>query len=183
MFLNDKDTLIYDETTAPYLAAMPGGANLCLNYIASSVRHLVKFIEIEHDGQNKKYNLKDLAPDFYAFEKVYYGDNLERTYDFRLIADDALYLGNKAGKYTCFYNAYAPPITKDTSNDYELPLYREVAGLLPWFMASQLYKEDDPSLSGVYWNEFVTMLEDVRYSFLRNNGFEDEFVDKKGWWS
>ena len=47
-------------------------------------------------------------------------------------------------------------------------------------MASQLYKDDDPSLSTVYWNEFVAMLEDARNTAKKvmNTGF-DEFINTK----
>ena len=50
-------------------------------------------------------------------------------------------------------------------------------------MASQLYKDDDPSLSTVYWNEFSALLEEIKNNFSDNSGYDDAFVDTKGWWS
>ena len=184
LFSNDTSQIIVDDTTSPYIAAMPGAANACLNYIASSVRHIIKSIEIENDGDKdiKHVSMKELAPDFYSLDKVYIGDDLRRTYDYRFVGVDMLLLG-RPGTFTVFYKAYPEQITADTADDYEMPLYPEVCSLIPWFMASQLYKDDDPSLSTVYWNEFSALLEEIKNNFSDNNGYDDEFVDTKGWWS
>ena len=175
LFSNDTSQIIVDDTTSPYIAAMPGAANACLNYIASSVRHIIKSVEITQAGTEtgvKRYQMKELAPDFYSLDKVYYGSGLRRTYD-----------GSTAGTFTVFYEAYPAEITADTAEDYEMPLYPEVCSLIPWFMASQLYKDDDPSLSTVYWNEFSALLEEIKNNFSDNSGYDDAFVDTKGWWS
>ena len=47
LFSADTTEIIIDDTTMPYLSAMPGAANACLNYIASTVRHITKSITIE----------------------------------------------------------------------------------------------------------------------------------------
>lgn len=183
LFSADTAEIIIDDTTTPYLSAMHGAANACLNYIASAVRHITKTLKIENDTTGaKQYHMKELAPDFYALDSVYVGDELKRTYDFRFIGTDTLIL-NGGESYTVFYKAYPERITADTPDDYELPLFPEVCELLPWFMASQLYKDDDMSTSTVYWNEFVAMLEDIRNSHLDAYNGADEFVDTKGWWS
>lgn len=187
LFSNDTSQIIVDDTTSPYIAAMPGAANACLNYIASAVRHIIKSVEITQDGAEagvKRYQMKELAPDFYSLDKVYYGNGLRRTYDYRFIGVDTLLLdGGTAGTFTVFYEAYPAEITADTAEDYEMPLYPEVCSLIPWFMASQLYKDDDPSLSTVYWNEFSALLEEIKNNFSDNSGYDDAFVDTKGWWS
>ena len=42
LFSADTTEIVIDDTTMPYLSAMPGAANACLNYIASTVRHITK---------------------------------------------------------------------------------------------------------------------------------------------
>lgn len=184
LFSNDASQIISDDTTMPYIAAMPGAANACLNYIASSVRHLIKSVEIENDGSRpvKRVSMSELVPDFYALDAVYFGNGLEHCADYRLVGGDILLLG-RPGAFTVFYKAYPAEITADTADSYELALYPEVCSLLPWFMASQLYKDDDAALSAVYWNEFTALLEDMRGSFFDSGNTDDEFIDTKGWWS
>ena len=192
MFSNDTADIITDDNTTPYLTAMPGAATACLNYIATAVRHIDKTYTIEQDGTQtglQRYDLKELAPDFFSLEPsdFYFEDedgNYGKAYNFKVEHTNILLIdGSIKGKWTIWYNAYPSEITQDTADDYELPLYPEVAVLLPWSMASQLYKDDDASLSTVYWNEFVAMLEDARNTAKRvtNTGF-DEFINTKGWY-
>ena len=68
---------------------------------------------------------------------------------------------------------------KEVPDDYELPLDREVAVLLPLYMASQLYKDDDNGLATSYRNEFEIGLESLIDSST-SDGFE-EFVSESGW--
>lgn len=179
LFSADTTEIIIDDTTTPYLSAMPGAANACLNYIAATVRHIIKSIEQEKGGI---LHLKELAPDFYALEAVYVGEELKKTYDCRFIGMDTLLI-NSDEKITILYEAYPAKITADTPDDYEMPLYEEVCELLPWFMASQLYKDDEMSTSTVYWNEFAAMLEEIKNNSAGASGDSDGFVDSKGWWS
>ncbi|GFI62289.1 hypothetical protein IMSAG049_01466 [Clostridiales bacterium] len=50
LFSADTTEIIIDDTTMPYLSAMPGAANACLNYIAATVRHIIKSIELQSVG-------------------------------------------------------------------------------------------------------------------------------------
>lgn len=180
LFSADTTEIIIDDTTIPYLAAMPGAANACLNYIAATVRHITKSVVVKGDkpGVNT-YSLKEIAPNFYALDSVYRSD-MTKTYDYQFVGKDVLLLND--GEYTIIYQAYPERITSSTADDYELPLYPEVCELLPWFMASQLYKDDDIATSTIYWNEFSAMLEDIRNNIANSPGI-DSFVDTKGWWS
>ena len=184
LFSADTTEIIVDDTTTPYLSAMPGAANACLNYIATTVRHITKSIEIDNSETGvKTYNIKDLAPDFYALSAVYIGSDLKKTYKYRFVGTDIIILDDEPGVYTIFYEAYPTRITANTADDYELPLYPEVCELLPWFMASQLYKDDDIATSTIYWNEFAAMLEEIKSNYMSTSSSEDAFVDTKGWWS
>jgi hypothetical protein len=67
----------------------------------------------------------------------------------------------------------------DTPDDYELALDPEVATLLPMYMASQLYKDDDNSISTVYRNEWEVAFE--RLSQNSNAPHKEEFTSESGW--
>lgn len=52
-------------------------------------------------------------------------------------------------------------ITADTKDDYELQLPESACVLMPLYMASQLYKDDDISQATAYRNEFEVGLADL----------------------
>ena len=111
--------------------------------------------------------MKDQAEDFWIFgtPEVYRMENglPYKTYAYSIVAGrDIIFPAEEAGQYEVFYNAWPPQITGETLDDYELPLTPDVAVLLPLYMASQLYKDDDNSIATIYRNEF----EDVSYTHL-----------------
>lgn len=188
MFSADTTEIVIDDTTKPYLAAMPGAANTCLNLIATTVRHIPASIVIEQDGTEtgiKKYNLKELQPNYYAIRpsEVYFETDTcyGRTYDYRLENTDIFVLdGGIKGKWTIYCDLYPDEITTNTADDYELPVYPEVAHLVSLYIASQLYKDDDIQISTLYYNEFVSTLEDIRKTSVPSQ--TEGFVSTKGWY-
>lgn len=117
-------------------------------------------------GEYIKYDLKTLAPNFFNVSGnsiVYEGGNAKvylNTTDYYKESDHILVLPqNKPGMYTVYYNAYPGLITEETEDDYVLEVDPEVAVLLPLYMASQLYKDDDNGIATVLRNEFEVGLE------------------------
>ena len=60
-------------------------------------------------------------------------------------------------------------ITDSTADTYELEMCEECCNLLPLYMASELYKDDDITLATVYRNEFETGLNDLNTNLESNN--------------
>lgn len=189
MFSNDSSEIEINDTTEPYIAAMPYAANACLNIIATTVRHISKSYEITQDGTDigyKRYNLRNMLADYYSLQpdQIYFqnSDTYGKATNYVTENTDVIVLnGETAGTWTIYYDAYPQEITVETSDDYELPLVPEAVNLLPLYMASQLYKDDDVSVATAYLNEFSAMLEDIRNNKpIKSSG---EFVDAKGWWS
>ena len=83
------------------------------------------------------------------------------------------------GNYIVYYNALPPTITSGTEDSYELSLDREVAAILPLYMASQLYKEDDISIATQYRNEFEVAFERLQSTAI--NGKAEEIKSESGW--
>jgi hypothetical protein len=117
-------------------------------------------------GEYVKYDLKELAPSFYnVFGNtiVYEGESSKvylNTTDYYKESDHILVLPkDKPGMYTVYYNAYPGLITLETEDDYVLEVDKEVAALLPLYIASQLYKDDDNGIATTYRNEFEVGLE------------------------
>lgn len=158
----------------------------------SAIKSLALYAEIFDDdteipeyAKEVRYNLKDLVEDFYQLgENQIFYEGTTSVYlqisDYFREGDSVLILdrGNP-GNYTVYYRAYPPTITLGTEDDYELPLDREVAVLLPLYMASELYKDDDVSVSTQYRNEFEIALESLIDSSFSVG--KQEFVSESGW--
>ena len=95
-------------------------------------------------------------------------------------ADKTLVLPrNKTGIYIIHYRAYPQQITLDTPDDYEMAIDPEVAALIPLYMASQLYKDDDNAIATVYRNEFEVGRDALSQGALIPK--KEKFVTSSGW--
>lgn len=132
-----------------------------------------------------KYNMKELAPDFYMIDPqgIYY----EGAYPAYLQTSDFFQEGTKTlilnrdmiGSFTLYYRAYPVEITPETEDDYELPIDPEVYTLLPLYMASQLYKDDDNGIATSYRNEFEVGFDRLVNS--ANLSAYEQFTSESGW--
>jgi hypothetical protein len=86
---------------------------------------------------------------------------------------------NRPGIYVIHYRAYPQHITLDTPDTTELSLDPEVAALIPLYMASQLYKDDDNSIATVYRNEFEVGREALSQGALIPK--KEKFIPSSGW--
>lgn len=132
-----------------------------------------------------KYDLKAMAPDFYMIDPqgVFY-DGPYQTYlqtsDFYQEGTKTLVLDrDMVGSFTIYYRAYPAELTRLTDDDYELPIDPEVYALLPLYMASELYKDDDMGVATAYRNEFEVGFERLVNS-ANINAYE-EWTSESGW--
>jgi hypothetical protein len=132
-----------------------------------------------------KYDMLELAPDFYMIDPQ--GIYFEGAYQKYLQTSDFYQEGTKTlvldrdmiGSFTIYYRAYPEQITADTDDEYELPIDPEVYTLLPLYMASQLYKDDDNGIATAYRNEFEVGFERLVNS--ANLSAYEEFTSESGW--
>ena len=169
-----------DEIAITFTSQFPANVkNVCL--------YACSFADDDHVpayGRFMRYYMKDLAADFYQFQASELYKDDESGYE---VADECYQEAErvfviprkKEGVFRVYYKAYPEIITHDTEDDYDLPLDPEVATLLPLYMASQLYKDDDNSIATVYRNEF-----EVAFDRLSNGTMmqrKEEFVSETGW--
>lgn len=180
MFSANGSEIPDDGSCDDYLAAMPYVANEALAMLATAGRYLIKTVAITHDGTNKKYDLNTIATDYYDIDHVTYTNGtIYREFVRYAMENDNIVLYNcPAGTYTVFYKAYPQTITTETLDTYVLPLQQEVVVLIPLYMASQLYKDDDNSIATTYRNEFEVGFE--RLNKLISDSSK-EFVSESGW--
>lgn len=136
--------------------------------------------------ETAKFNLKEIAPDFYMMDnEVFFEGNesdgrYEKCTNYGLEGGKIFVVDREiAGSYTIYYKAYPDEITSNTPDTYELPLASEVATLLPLYMASQIYKDDDIGIATTYRNEF-----EVARELLQNpstNSKYESVESESGW--
>lgn len=86
---------------------------------------------------------------------------------------------DKPGIYVIHYRAYPQRISLDTPDDTELVLDPEVAALIPLYIASALYLDDDVSVSQIYRNQFEVGREALSQGALIPK--REKFVTTSGW--
>jgi hypothetical protein len=134
-----------------------------------------------------RYYLPDLAEDFYMVdpeEVIYEGDSdtivYTATSDFFQEGYKVLVLPrDRKGNYKIHYKAYPPIITLTTADETELALDPEVAALLPLYMASQLYKDDDIGVATLYRNEYEVAFERLVKNVTAPS--QEHFANTSGW--
>lgn len=133
-----------------------------------------------------KYDLSQLADSFYRladdpikYEGEYDQRYMETTAYFEEGGKILVLYRDKPGNYTIYYRAYPQKITSSTPDDYVLEVDPEVEALIPSYMASQLYKDDDPSISMTYLNQFETGL--ARLQDANRPPSSAEFTSESGW--
>lgn len=143
--------------------------------------------EVPSYAEKIRYRLPDMATDFYQLdsEQIYFeGDSnnsrYQQTSGYFQEGDKVLVLDrNIPGNYTIYYKSYPSEITINTLDDYELPLDPEVAVILPLYMASQLYKDDDNAIATGYRNEFEVAFD--RLSQKTRVPVAEKFTSESGW--
>lgn len=131
------------------------------------------------------YYMPDLVDDFFQldvqgiFYTGAYSDYIQVS-EFYQEGDKTLILPyNMVGSFTVYYLAYPPYFSAETEDEYELPLAPEVVALMPLYMASQLYKDDDNGIATSYRNEFEVAFERLKNS--ANRSTIKEFTSISGW--
>jgi len=139
--------------------------------------------EVPMYAEKIRYKATDIVDDFYSVNSIYFeGENPRyiKTDEVYQEGDKVLVLDSGiSGNYIIYYNALPVTITAGTEDDYELPLDREVVALLPLYMASQLYKDDDVAIATQYRNEFEVAFERLQNS--QPSGKAERVTSESGW--
>ena len=186
MFSAEGSNIPTDDSTRDYIAGMPYAANECLQMICTSKKYIIKSVDIHPEdgievGSFRRFNMKDIASDFFEFHgEVYYTkENVHQRTDKYYAENDSILVDKyEDGIFTVYYRAYPEEITINTEDDYELPVTPDVASILPLYMASQLYKEDDNGIATSLRNEF-----EVAYDRLSQDNYSVklESFNESGW--
>ena len=130
------------------------------------------------------YDLKTFASDFYHVDKILYnGIDTKRmeTEMYSFEGESNLVLRNdKPGNYLVWYRMFPPMVDSSTLDSYEFGLPDDIMLLVPTYIASELYKEDDLAIATSYRNEFEVEL--ARLSDDEANApAAARFTSESGW--
>jgi hypothetical protein len=185
LFAIDGSEIPANDSVSQYLAAMPQAANEAILLLAQDGRPLRASIDITQTAESSgRHDLSALAPDFFALvPPVYRTDaNCRPTSDYALEDGGVLLLPKgESGVWRVYYDTYPKTITSATTDDFAIPLPEDAAVILPLYIASQLYKDDDFAQSVQYRNEF----EAARAVLIRNRHRHDAsggFYSVTNWW-
>lgn len=167
MFLITGNQIVEDETTLEYLNKMWGAANEAMIRLATIGKTIIKKAEIDLSDErivvsaNKMYiNLLEFAPDLFNVNTAAVTLNEEPFSRFELYGN-TLIMEPALGTLSLVYYAYPALLKPDSPDDTEIPLDVDAAVLIPLYIASELYKDDDNSLATMYRNQFETGLESL----------------------
>lgn len=167
MFLITGNSIVEDETTLEYLNKMWGAANEAMIRLATIGKTIIKKAEIDLSDErivvsaNKMYiNLLEFAPDLFNLNTAAVALHEEPFSRFELYGN-TLIMESALGTLSLVYYAYPALLMPDSPDDTEIPLDIDAAVLIPLYIASELYKDDDNSLATMYRNQFETGLESL----------------------
>ncbi len=166
MFSSEGTTINeHDETLREYLAAMPQAANEGANLLLAAgfgLRSEKLLCENGETAADLETQLADLyAGDPLELYRCTQGGGLEPLRGARLTAGRYLEIPG-GGPVKAVYTRRPAAFTALTPQDTRILLDEQGAVLLPLYMASQLYKDDDISMATQYRNEFEAALERLR---------------------
>lgn len=186
MFASDgTDISNPDEATKEYLNAMPHAANEAIEMLCTAGRYLRKSYTTSKDkGEALTVNLEYEVPDYWRM------GNMEV---YKLVDDTpepvdgvALYGGKYLvfpaeyeGDFEFFYDAKPTTITLSTPDSKKIDLPDDAVVLLPLYIASQLYKDDDNAIATMYRNEFETAFDRLTNP---RTVTREKFSSNTGWW-
>ena len=138
--------------------------------------------EVWEYAKNRKFDLKKLTDDFFRLatqDVVVEGPEYGRYVDYFWEGDSTLVLpGLTQAVYKVHYYAYPQEITQDTPDDTVMALDPEVANLLPVYIASELYEDDDES-KAYYFRQQYEEAKQRLIPTIRQG--KSEFEDVWGW--
>ena len=169
LFVSDGQTILVNDSTSPYIAAMPLAANEGLMLLAACGKYIPKTIETETAEGVTDLSLKELAENFLSLRENEIFLNGRHTDSYTLIGGERMLLYG-IGKWIIGYNAYPQKITQATDKDYVLDVPEDAAVLLPLYIAAELYKDEDPQTAAIYRNEFEAGREALLYRDTAKSG-------------
>lgn len=165
MGIDDLQKLVSDENYGSYIVNMNGSINRALDRIQNACVLAPKAHTFNTDDGNAllKYDLKNIS-DLFLIDRV--SSWLNKTeycpsVSF-YIEGDTLILENTGDEYTILYFPTIKSLTNEDADTDDMWLPDYIARLIPYFIKSDLYQEEEPDLAAAARNLFEASLEDIK---------------------
>lgn len=182
MFSNNANGVrvsLTDASVQEYVINMPEAANYAIRDLSAAVP-ILKYYTYSQKGQDRdgvlRQEMRYLVPDFRAFapetaEMVAAGVSTGGGY---------LVVPRKGAiSVDVPYYAYGESISAETADDFQIDMLPECEDLIPLYMASRLYFEDDSQLATIYRNQYEAKKAELAETADYGSG--GEFVSVTGW--
>lgn len=181
----DLPTMRADKKYITYLDAMPDAANEGIMIMVTRGkpkidRSILTIDDISNEYEINGYYCFDLTEkltNYLRIDRVFVDGGDYNGYtirDNKLLYIPKNIIDNKS--VVVSYESYPERITKETLDDTKIDLQIDMLNILPLYIASELYKDDDIALATYYRNEFETELQN-----MRKEPTDLHFVDVNGW--
>ena len=171
MFLNNESLSVNklsdymnEKKYKTYLYAMPQACNEAINFIVSKLGSNESTFELEKED-TIYYDLSKKIEDFRIIKGIY----TKMPVSWKILNKNTIIIDNWQGeKILVSYEVKPTIINSDTDTNYVIEIASEYANLIPLYIAGELYKDDDLTLSTMYMNEFMTLVDNYannKYGF------------------
>lgn len=171
MFLNNENLSVNklsdymnEKKYKTYLYAMPQACNEAINFIVSKLGSNESTFELEKED-TIYYDLSKKIEDFRMIKGIY----SKMPVSWKILNKNTIIIDNwQDGRILVSYEVKPTIINSDTDTDFVIEIASEYANLIPLYIAGELYKDDDLTLSTMYMNEFMTLVDNYsnnKYGF------------------
>lgn len=171
MFLNNESLSVNklsdymnEKKYKTYLYAMPQACNEAINFIVSKLGSNESTFELEKED-TIYYDLSKKIEDFRMIKGIY----SKMPVSWKILNKNTIIIDNWQGeKILVSYEIKPTIINSDTDTNFVIEIASEYANLIPLYIAGELYKDDDLTLSTMYMNEFMTLVDNYannKYGF------------------
>lgn len=171
MFLNNESLSVNklsdymnEKKYKTYLYAMPQACNEAINFIVSKLGSNESTFELEKED-TIYYDLSKKIEDFRMIKGIY----SKMPVSWKILNKNTIIIDNWQGeKILVSYEVKPTIINSDTDTNFVIEIASEYANLIPLYIAGELYKDDDLTLSTMYMNEFMTLVDNYannKYGF------------------
>ncbi len=165
--------IVLTSSVKDYITPMPRLLSEALEYCSTAGKYIIKYLEIQKteisQDKVKRYDLKELAPDFYSLKdkQVFLDDANGYRHCSNYTIEGARYFtvpGELCGTWRIYYNSYPQEISPDIADTDPIEVDPEVFAILPLYICGQ-----------------ILMAEDEDYAIDRLSEFEQRRDELKNW--
>lgn len=123
--------------------------------------------EIYEISEIKEFNMPELFEDFYKFDEEISVICMGENHAYSFTGDCFTVNGTLNGTWRVPYIAYPKIINDKTKDSDELDLPEYLCGIIPYYIAGELYLEDDSGLCVGWRNKFEAELREFKLNYGR----------------